>query len=106
MYKSQPLSLAFLSGATLFCHDHTLPSSYVAFGPNTTGLSTLFSATEAGAKTRLVRGDLIQCVSLHSKFLSYVGGGGAEVDGNINIYIVNSLADNTHFHTTGFALSL
>ena len=45
----------------------------------------LFSATEAGAKTRLVRGDLIQCVSLHSKFLLYVGGGG-EVDGNINIY--------------------
>ena len=44
----------------------------------------LFSATEAGAKTRLVRGDLIQCVSLHSKFLLYVGGG--EVDGNINIY--------------------
>ena len=36
----------------------------------------LFSATEAGAKTRLVRGDLIQCVSLHSKFLLYVGGGG------------------------------
>ena len=46
----------------------------------------LFSATEAGAKTRLVRGDLIQCVSLHSKFLLYVGGGGGEVDGNINIY--------------------
>ena len=47
----------------------------------------LFSATEAGAKTRLVRGDLIQCVSLHSKFLLYVGGGegGREVDGNINI---------------------
>ena len=47
----------------------------------------LFSATEAGAKTRLVRGDLIQCVSLHSKFLLYVGGGGGgEVDGNINIF--------------------
>ena len=48
--------------------------------------ATLFT-TEAGAKTRLVRGDLIQCVSLHSKFLLYVGGrGGGEVDGNINIY--------------------
>ena len=46
----------------------------------------LFSATEAGAQTRLVRGDLIQCVSLHSKFLLYVGGGGGGgVDGNINI---------------------
>ena len=28
------------------------------------------------SKTRLVRGDLIQCVSLQSKFLLYVGGGG------------------------------
>ena len=46
----------------------------------------LFSATEAGAKTRLVRGDLIQCVSLHSKFLLYVGGGVGEVGGNISIY--------------------
>ena len=38
----------------------------------------LFSATEAGAKTRLVRGDFIQCVSLHSKFLLCGGGGGGE----------------------------